>query len=236
MISWLYNEVFAMSADHRSGPPQADAPARAAITALILAGGRATRLGGRDKREIMVEGRTIFERQVEVLAPRVAEIVVSAPRPMAGYRTVSDPVVRGGPLAGIAAGLVAAATPWLLVVAGDMPHVSGAVLDLICQPIAESALEAPPVRAGEPPTRRRIDAVALRIGGMPQPLLCALRVGAAQPVVTGRLAAGQLKASQVFTDGELAVRWIEESVVRGVDPTLRALFNVNAPEDLTLRS
>jgi molybdopterin-guanine dinucleotide biosynthesis protein A len=49
------------------------------VSALILAGDKARRLGGVDKREIVVEGRTIFERQVEALAPRVAEILVSSP-------------------------------------------------------------------------------------------------------------------------------------------------------------
>ncbi|HEX3757846.1 MAG TPA: NTP transferase domain-containing protein [Kofleriaceae bacterium] len=34
------------------------------LTALILAGGKATRLGGADKRELVIAGRTIFERQV----------------------------------------------------------------------------------------------------------------------------------------------------------------------------
>jgi molybdopterin-guanine dinucleotide biosynthesis protein A len=32
------------------------------VSALILAGGKATRLGGVDKREIVVDGRSIFDR------------------------------------------------------------------------------------------------------------------------------------------------------------------------------
>src|SRR5258705_11205204 len=100
------------------------------VTALILAGGKATRLGGVDKRELVIAGRTIFERQVEALAPCVAEIIVSSPRPIAGYRSVRDPVADAGPLAGIAAGLAAAATPWLFVIAGDMPYVHRAFVEL----------------------------------------------------------------------------------------------------------
>jgi len=184
-------------------------------SALILAGGRATRLGGVDKRELVVEGRTIFARQCEVLRPRVAEILVSAPREVAGYRTVADAVPGAGPLAGIAAGLTAATTPWLLVVAGDMPHVSGALIDLV---LAGAA-------AG-------VDAVGIRLGALPEPLLCLLRVAAARPVVAARLAAGRLKASRLLTDGELRMAWIEEPALRAIDPTLRALFNVNEPEDL----
>jgi molybdenum cofactor guanylyltransferase len=185
-------------------------------SALILAGGRATRLGGIDKRELVVEGRTIFARQVEVLAPRVAEIVVSSPHPVAGYRTVRDPLPGAGPLAGIAAGLAAVRSSWMLVVAGDMPHVSGAVLDLLISRITDEH-----------------DAVAIRIGGLPEPLLCALRVAACAPVVQRRLAASQRKAARLFLEGELRVSWIEEAELRAVDPELRALVNVNVPGDLT---
>jgi len=48
------------------------------VTALILAGGKATRLGGIAKHELVIDGATIFARQVAVLAPRVAELIVSA--------------------------------------------------------------------------------------------------------------------------------------------------------------
>jgi molybdopterin-guanine dinucleotide biosynthesis protein A len=184
-------------------------------TALILAGGKATRLGGVDKRELVVEGRTIFARQCEALAPRVAEILVSSPRPVPGYRTVADAVPGAGPLAGIAAGLAAAATPWLLVVAGDMPYVSGALIDLMFS------------QAGD-----EVDAVGIRIGALPEPLLCLLRVAAARPIVAAHLAGARLKASRLLTDGDLRVAWLTEPELRAIDPTLRALFNVNEPADL----
>jgi molybdopterin-guanine dinucleotide biosynthesis protein A len=190
------------------------------VTALILAGGKATRLGGVDKRELVVEGRTIFARQCEVLRPRVAEILVSSPREVPGYRTVADAVPGAGPLAGIAAGLAAAATPWLLVVAGDMPHISGALIDLVLS------------RPADDDSAGAIDAVGIRIGDLPEPLLCLLRVEAARPALAARLAGARLKASRLLTDGDLRVAWISEAAVRAIDPELRALFNVNEPADL----
>jgi molybdopterin-guanine dinucleotide biosynthesis protein A len=196
------------------GSPERGAdPAR--VSALILAGGKATRLGGVDKRQVVIEGRTIFERQCEVLRPRVAEILVSSPREVPGFRTVADAVPGGGPLAGIAAGLAAATTPWLLVIAGDMPHVSGALLDLVLAGARDDA-----------------DAVGIRIGELPEPLLCLLRVEAARPAIAARLAGARLKASRLLTDGDLRVSWIAEPAIRAIDPTLRALFNVNEPGDL----
>src|SRR5690349_14435133 len=98
------------------------------VSALILAGGRATRMGGVDKTAIEIEGVTIFERQRQVLASRVAEIIVSSRGDVAGFRTVRDALADQGPLAGVAAGLAAARTPWLLVVAGDMPYITGALV------------------------------------------------------------------------------------------------------------
>jgi len=185
------------------------------VTALILAGGKATRLGGVDKRELVVDGRTIFERQVAVLRARVAEILVSSPRAIAGFRTVVDAVPDVGPLAGIAAGLAAAHTTWLFVLAGDMPHVHAGLIELV---LARGDAEC--------------DAVGIRTGGLPEPLCTLLRVEVWRPIVSARIAARRLKASALLTDEPLHVRWIEEAELRAVDPELRALHNVNAPEDL----
>jgi molybdenum cofactor guanylyltransferase len=189
---------------------------RGDVSALILAGGKATRFGGVDKRELRVDGHTIFERQCAVLSTRVAEIIVSSPRPVSGHRTVADRVAGAGPLAGIAAGLQAATTPWLLVLAGDMPNLSAALVDLLLARIADDH-----------------DARYHRVGGLPEPLVSALRVTACAPVVTRRLAARAFKASRLFTDEPLLrVTWIDEPELRAIDPELRAFFNVNAPEDL----
>jgi molybdopterin-guanine dinucleotide biosynthesis protein A len=186
------------------------------VTALILAGGKATRMGGVDKRELVIAGRTIFERQVEALAPCVAEIIVSSPRPIAGYRSVRDPVAGAGPLAGIAAGLAAADTPWLFVIAGDMPYVHRAFVELVLSRADDGC-----------------DAVGIRIGGLAQPLCTMLRTTAWRAVVGARLTAGRLKASSLLTDEPLRIRWIEEDALPAVDPDLRALHNVNAPEDMS---
>jgi molybdenum cofactor guanylyltransferase len=184
------------------------------VSALILAGGKASRLGGVDKRELVIEGQTIFARQCAVLAPIVGEIVVSAPRGVPGYRTVADAIAGAGPLAGIAAGLAVAATPWLLVIAGDMPFVSSALIDLM--------LAA---------TRDDIDAVGIRVADLPEPLLCVLHART-RAIVERRIAARHFKASGLLTDEALRVSWIEEAALRAIDPELRALFNVNRPDDL----
>jgi molybdopterin-guanine dinucleotide biosynthesis protein A len=179
------------------------------FSALILAGGRATRLGGADKPALLVGGEPIFTRQVRVLAPRVSEVIVAAnvaSALYAGYRVVADAIEGAGPLAGIAAGLGAARTPWLLVVAGDMPDLAGALVDRMIAAAAH-------------------DAVGIRIGGLPEPLVCALRVAAARPVLDAMLAEGVRKASALLTDRGLSVDWIDDA-----DPAW--VRNINTPADL----
>lgn len=186
------------------------------ITALILAGGRATRMGGADKTALVVDGETIFARQVRVLAPRTHEILVSVrERPKRGAdpifgqaRLVVDAVSGGGPLAGVLAGLVTCTTPWLLVVAGDMPHLDGALVDRMARA-----------------ARDEVDAVGIRVDGLPEPLFCLLRTAPARAVLERRLAEGKHKASDLLTSAGLRVAWIE-------DVDRAALTNINTPDDL----
>ena len=58
-------------------------------TAAILAGGRARRFGGRDKSGLVVDGRSILERQLDELARVARDIVVvrGADAPLAGGTT-----------------------------------------------------------------------------------------------------------------------------------------------------
>jgi molybdopterin-guanine dinucleotide biosynthesis protein A len=183
------------------------------ISALILAGGKATRFGGIAKHEIVVEGETIFARQVRVLAPRVAEILVSGAE-VPGYRTVRDPIEDAGPLAGIAAGLAACKTDWLLVVAGDMPFITAGLV----QRLIDDAIRSQDPRGGD-----CAEGVGIRLNGLPEPLVCILHKRVL-PAVARRLAAGDYKVSRLLTD-ELWVTWID-------DADAGALRNLNSPEDL----
>jgi molybdopterin-guanine dinucleotide biosynthesis protein A len=179
------------------------------VSALILAGGKATRMGGVAKHELVVDGETIFARQVKVLAPRVSEILVSSPSDIAGYRTVRDAVPDVGPLAGIAAGLAACTTEWMLVVAGDMPYLTG---ELIERMLAEVTGDG------------AIDAVGILSNGLPEPLACVLNRRMLS-LVEKRIADRIYRASGLLRTEGLHVRWITDA-----DPG--AFRNVNSPEDL----
>lgn len=100
------------------------------LTGLILAGGQGRRMGGMDKGLVVVAGRPMVCWAGDRLAPQVDEVLVSANRNQhhyrrLGYRVVSDGMANyQGPLAGIASGLEAARSPWLLVVPCDSPLAS----------------------------------------------------------------------------------------------------------------
>ncbi len=102
------------------------------LTGLILAGGKSTRFGA-DKAQHAVEGRAMIERVAEVVGAMAEVVLIGVGEAGAGYgvpsaRQVVDRYKDAGPLAGLHAGLEAAETPWVLVVACDMPFVTGEVL------------------------------------------------------------------------------------------------------------
>jgi molybdopterin-guanine dinucleotide biosynthesis protein A len=105
-------------------------PARDEITGLVLAGGRATRMGGVDKGLVESRGRPLIEAVIERLRPQVGPILISANRNIGTYRGFGYPVLLDaddglepfpGPLAGVLAGLRAASTAWVAVVPCDAP-------------------------------------------------------------------------------------------------------------------
>lgn len=120
------------AADSNAGDSRALTAGRANITAVVLAGGRATRMGGVDKGLVLFRGRPLAARIGELLAAQtaVAEVVINANRNRAQYRRLGYRVIEDrlpghqGPLAGMHAALVVAAQPWLLTIPCDGPFVA----------------------------------------------------------------------------------------------------------------
>lgn len=116
-------------------PPLAALEPGADVTLGILAGGRATRLGGLDKAWLEREGIPQVVRCAASLAPGVAATVVSANRSLARYegcglRVIADPPERlgQGPVAALDALARTCATPWLLTVPVDLVNVPAGLL------------------------------------------------------------------------------------------------------------
>nr|WP_246223589.1 NTP transferase domain-containing protein [Pseudarthrobacter psychrotolerans] len=121
--------------------------------AVILAGGRSSRLGGVPKQSLTYDGDSLLRRSAAAAGGARAAVVVGpeagevlAREVPAGFLRCREEPPFGGPAAAIAAGLAALATadgnrpPLTLVLACDMPNVGQAV----------SALKAA-LRAAGPP-------------------------------------------------------------------------------------
>lgn len=104
-------------------------PPSAEVSAVILCGGQGSRMQGRDKGRVLYQGRPLVEWVLQKVGPQVAELCISANRHLDDYRAYGWPVLPDatpdfpGPLAGVNEALLRCATPWLLVVPCDTPHL-----------------------------------------------------------------------------------------------------------------
>lgn len=106
---------------------------REALTLGLLAGGRARRLGGRDKAWLSRDGVPQVLRWQARFGPLVAAVRVSANRRLADYRdagieAIPDATPDFGPVAGLAALADACTTPWLFTLPVDALDVPASVL------------------------------------------------------------------------------------------------------------
>ena len=99
------------------------------VTGLILAGGRASRMGGADKGLITVNGKCMIEHCIAKLRPQVEQIFISANRNIEQYGQYGFTVLEDhfgefeGPLAGLLRALEMSKTNPVLVVPCDAPLV-----------------------------------------------------------------------------------------------------------------
>ena len=116
--------------------------------ALILAGGKASRIGGGDKPLLDVGGSSMLARVIAALRPDAAAIAISANGDPARFAAFGLPVLPDGafegegPLAGLLAGLDWAATlhaSALLTVPGDTPFVPSGLAAALAPPPACAA-------------------------------------------------------------------------------------------------
>ena len=98
------------------------------ITGIILAGGRAHRMGGVDKGLQNFNGMALALHTLMRLSPQVAEVMINANRNLAAYESFGVAVWPdanadfAGPLSGFLVGLERCETPYLLTVPCDTPR------------------------------------------------------------------------------------------------------------------
>ena len=125
------------------------------FSAVILAGGKSSRMN-RDKAFLEIDGRTLLARQIE-LAHHVGamEIFVSG-RAGKDYSAFNCPVLEdkfqnAGPLAGIERALDAASTLLVLVLAVDLPDLTGDLIRTISSHCGEKTGAIPRINGKTEP-------------------------------------------------------------------------------------
>lgn len=94
----------------------------AAWSAIVLTGGTGRRLGGMDKAAIDIAGMALLDHVVEALPIDVPVVVAGPQRPTSRPVTFrSEEPPGAGPVAGIAAAIVDVSTPFVAVLAVDIP-------------------------------------------------------------------------------------------------------------------
>ena len=193
------------------------------VSAIVLAGGRSSRFGS-DKLVAEMDGRRILDLAIEQVAAVGDEILLVLapgdervlPTSSAIVRRVIDPELHGGPLVGLLAGLEAVEQPIVVLVGGDMPTLSGAVLGLMIRALIASEASA--------------DAVVLASRGERLPLPAVLRTGAATTVARRLVGDGERRLRSLFE--RLPTRALDEGEWRPLDPAGETLRDVDRPADL----
>jgi len=180
----------------------------------ILAGGQATRFGGRDKSALLVNGRSILDRQLASLVPLTDDLMIVGDRVVAAgaiaLRAIPDAVPGCGPLGGLHAALTAARGDVLLLVACDMPYLSAPFAEYLLSLAGDADIVVPESERGYHP-------------------LCAVYTRACLEPAAAQLADRQLKMRELVDRMRTRVVPIED-IRRFGDPH-RLLANVNTPAD-----
>ena len=183
------------------------------LTAFILAGGKSTRMGT-DKAFVMLSGRTLLERALDLARSVCADIkIVGDPGKYGAFAPVVEDIYPGcGPLAGIHAALRSSQSDSNLIVAVDLPFLSTRFLEFL---IARSR------------TGSMVTVVRTNRGWQP---LCAVYRRQFAVSAERDLRSGQYRIDRLFDPATTDV--VEESELSKEGFTPDLFHNLNSPEDL----
>ncbi len=187
------------------------------ITGLILAGGRAQRMGGVDKGLIPFHQKPLIESTISRLQKQVGPILINANRNITKYAAYGYPVIMdetpdfSGPLAGFSVGLKACNTPYLLTAPCDSPLLPADLAMRLANELEQGNFEL--VFASSKEANNKVWA---------QPVFCLMRSDL-QNSLESFLQKGDFKIDRWFKE-------LRSSTVIFNDA--QAFANVNTPEEL----
>jgi len=191
------------------------AAAKVPVAGVIVAGGRAARMGGRDKAFAAVGGEPIAVRTVRLFRDLFPQVLVATNRPerFRGLEVeiVGDRYPGSGPLAGIHAALLATRHPHVFVAACDMPGLDADVIRFLVGRVGDA------------------DAVVPRWDHDIEPLHAVYAVRLADRIADA-LRGGRHAIRELLP--LLRVDYVGEDELARIRGTARSMLNVNTPEEL----
>lgn len=182
------------------------------ITGVILAGGRARRMGSIDKGLLVLSGRPMVEHVLDSLRPQVGSVLINANRNLEHYATFGCKVIPDttggylGPLAGMASAMQAVNNKYVLTVPCDSPFIANDLAERLYKAlIAEGA-----------------DISVAHDGQRVHPVFALLRRGLL-PSLLAYLDTGERKIDGWFARHGLATAYFSDIP--------EAFLNVNRPEE-----
>ena len=186
------------------------------VTGVLLAGGKSRRMG-EDKRHLVVGEQTLLERGLAVLQSVFCEVLVviaqDSPPLNIDARVVRDLVPDCGSLGGLYTGLTQATTPYIFVVACDMPFLNQTVITQFTS------------------RRGTADIVMARLADRLHPMH-ALYGKRCVPALEEMIRARQFKIQEVVSHSFLRVHYVTEADLLTIDPSGHSFYNVNTMADL----
>ena len=182
------------------------------VEAFILAGGASSRMGT-DKSQLLIDRQTFTERISETLLKLTDSVsLVGRQLDASVLPSVPDVYPQWGALGGLHAALTACKREWAIVVACDLPFVTG---DLFLS-LAASRLDHEAI-------------VPIQPDGRPQPLAALYRVDPCRQRATELIEAGRRRPLDLLE--AVKTRWVSFDEIRNLEQSERFFVNINTPSD-----
>ncbi|MFA6121609.1 MAG: molybdenum cofactor guanylyltransferase [Sideroxydans sp.] len=184
-------------------------------TAVILTGGDSRRMG-QDKASLKLGERSLMQHVITLVQPLFSDVVISVRHPRSDITLpqVCDDSAHRGPLAGLAAGLQSAKTPWIFAVACDMPFIEPIVIERLAK------------------FRDDHQAVVPMVQGYPQPLLAFYSADCLAEVLGCLNGDGKHSMRELLE--RLQVRYVSEDELLVDGPVLSSFIDLDTPEDVAM--
>ena len=210
------------------------------VTIAINAGGKSTRMGS-DKALIEVGGRPMIEHIIAGTAGLGEQIIITnTPERYAhlGLPMFGDVLPDKGALGGLYTSVHAAAQPYALVLACDMPFINRPLLEHMISlapdfdavvPRISPPLPTHPERSREAAQSKGASGEGPGVRVEAEPFRAIYSKACLEPIRRA-LDAGKMRVISFFPDMNL--HWLDEDEIKRFDPELLTFLNCNTPEEL----